>query len=422
MKLRPLYSLLLHGLWLCVLTVSALLLLAGCGLNVPTPTPTKTPVEQTDTLASSTDTPMPPPPTNTPMPPPPTNTPIPPQTANTVPIPVNSAPYTGLAVEDVSLLAKSPIFICINNDSVSRTTHYGLNAADVTYEYIVDGYTLTRLTSMYQSTLATRIGPVRSARLPNIWMTYMYDGVLACSGASEEVRYLLKNEVGFPYLDADIDDPSNTVYFFSLGIDFRTRLQGSTGGVRNWLQDMAQRCQNPDVLAPGAQEYCERIFHPRLMQNGELRPWAWAGFTFNQIPPDFSAGEASTIHIPYPGGNSVEWRYDPTSTRYLRYQGGAPHIDQATGQQISSDNVIVIFAEHELTDIVEDSFGTLGVDIQLYGFGDLRIFRNGKFYEGTWRANDQSPPRWLGPGERTITLKPGRSWVQVVRTTDTINY
>jgi hypothetical protein len=118
----------------------------------------------------------------------------------------------------------------------------------------------------------------------------------------------------------------------------------------------------------------------------------------------------------------VEWRYDPSSGRYLRFQSGTPHIDQATGQQISSDNVIVVFAEHELTNIVEDSLGTLSVKIQLYGFGDLRVFRNAKVYEGTWRANDQSPPRWFGPGEQTITLKPGRTWIQVVRKSDRISY
>jgi len=84
--------------------------------------------------------------------------------------------------------------------------------------------------------------------------------------------------------------------------------------------------------------------------------------------------------------------------------------------------VIVLFAKHELTNIVEDSLGTKGVDIKLYGFGDLRIFRDGRVYEGTWRANDESPPRWLGPGEQIIPLKPGQSWIQVVRPTDIITY
>jgi hypothetical protein len=82
----------------------------------------------------------------------------------------------------------------------------------------------------------------------------------------------------------------------------------------------------------------------------------------------------------------------------------------------------VITAKHELTDMVEDSLGTKGVNIELYGFGDLRVFRDGKVYEGTWRADDENPPRWIGPGEALIALKPGQSWVQVTQQLTDLSY
>ncbi|RME51492.1 MAG: DUF3048 domain-containing protein [Caldilineae bacterium] len=367
------------------------LALAGCGRSEPepTPTPTKTPAAAPQQAAPAV-TPTPVPPTPTPAPPTPAPQTNPP---TATPQPANVAPYTGLPVDDPARLTQRPIFVCINNDAVGRSAHYGLSAADLVYEYIVDGFTVTRISALYQSHDAERIGPVRSARMPNIWMTYMYDGVLACSGGSDEIRYLLKNEVGFPYLDADIDDPSNNVYFFSIGSDYRTRLQVSTEGVRRWLA-----------------------------ATGQVKEWQRPGFAFSPEPAPFDAGTAATIQIPYPGGNSVEWRYDPERNIYLRFQGGVPHMDNATGAQITADNVIVMFANHALTDIVEDSLGTKGVDIELYGFGDFRIFRDGRVYEGTWRANDQSPPRWLGPGEQIVPLKPGQSWIQVVRNTDQITY
>ncbi|MCB0132880.1 MAG: DUF3048 C-terminal domain-containing protein, partial [Caldilineaceae bacterium] len=261
------------------------------------------------------------------------------------------------------------------------------------YEYIVDGFTLTRMTALYQSQGADQIGPVRSARMPNVWMTYMYDGVLACSGGSDEVRYLLKNEVGFPYLDADIDDPSQNRYFFSLGDDYRTRMQVSTDGVRKWLTD-----------------------------NGLTKEWNRPGFEFSEQPPANAASQATAIQITYPGGNSVEWRYDAGQGGYLRFQGGQQQFDPATNQPILATNVIVPSAVHQLTDIVEDSLGTKGVNIELYGFGDLRIFRDGQVYEGTWRADPETPPRWLGPGEALIQLKPGQSWVQVVQTIQDVSY
>jgi hypothetical protein len=365
---------LLRLLWLLLLTV----LLAACGSGpAPTSTPTKTPAgnnSQAQVALLPTPTPLP------------VETPTPVALPTPTPLPGNIAPYTGLPVDDAERLRKRPIMICINNDPVGRSVHYGLSQADLVYEYIVDGFTLTRITALYQSKDVERIGPVRSARMPNIWMTYMYDGVLACSGGSDEIRYLLKNEVGFPYLDADIDDPSNNVYFFSIGSDYRTRMQVSTDGVRRWLQ-----------------------------KTNREKEWQRAGFAFDPTPGGNAAGDATTIAITYPGGNSVEWRYDAALGGYIRYQGGQQQYDLLNNQPILAQNVIVITAQHELTDMVEDSLGTKGVDVALYGFGDLRVFRDGKVYEGTWRADPENPPRWLGPGDLVIPLKPGQSWVQVTQ-------
>jgi hypothetical protein len=380
MPLRTL-SLLLVLLWLTGCTAAA---------PAPTPTPTKTPLPVAEVVQSAEQPPAAP----TDTPPPPTEAPLVIEpTAMPMPLPGNIAPFTGLLAANPELLRQRPILICVNNDPVGRSAHYGLSQADLIYEYIVDGFTITRLTAIYQSQEAARVGPVRSARYPNIWITYMYDGVLACSGGSDPIRYLLKNEVGFPYLDADTDDPSNNVYFSSIGTDYRTRMQASTEGVRRWLADQ-----------------------------GRQKEWSRPGFAFNATPPAGAAGAGNVIAISYPGGNSVEWRYDAAQGGYLRWQGGQQQSDPATGRPIVAQNVIVVAAAHALTDIVEDSLGTKGVDVTLYGFGDLRVFRDGQSYEGTWRADPETPPRWIGPGEVIIDLKPGQSWVQVVQQLTDISY
>lgn len=362
--------------------------LSACGsTELPTPTPTKTPTAAAPAVAqvapTDTATPIPLVATDTPVSEPPTATPQ----------PGNIAPFTGLPVDDPARLQRRPIFVCINNDPVGRAAHWGLSQADLVYEYTVDGFTLTRITAMYQSQDAARIGPVRSARYPNVWMIGSYDGALACSGGSDAIRYILKNEVGFPYLDADIDDPSNTVYFQNLGTDYRTRLQISTDGVRRWL----------------------------AATNNEIA-WNRPGFEFDNNPPGSDAGGANTINIPYPGGNSVQWQYDASAGGYTRVQGGQQQVDPATGKAILAQNVILVGAVHQLTDIVEDSLGTKGVNIELWGFGDLRVFRDGKVYEGTWRAESGVPPRWIGPGEVVIKLHPGQSWIQVVQSVKDVNY
>jgi Protein of unknown function (DUF3048) N-terminal domain/Protein of unknown function (DUF3048) C-terminal domain len=360
---------------------------------VPTATPTKTPQPVGDAAQPATNA-QPEAPTATDTPIAPTAIPAPVEpTAIPTPLPGDIAPFTGLSAQNPENLRQRPIMICVNNDPVGRSAHWGLSQADLVYEYLVDGFSMTRLTALYQSRNADRVGPVRSARFPNIWMTYMYDGALACSGGSDHIRYLLKNEVGFPYLDADIDDPSQTRYFSSVGSDYRTRMQSSTNGVRQWLAD-----------------------------TGKGKEWSRPGFEFSPEPPANSAGAAAVITIAYPGGNSVEWRYDGAAGGYLRWQGGQQQSDPATGQPIVAQNVVIMVAAHQLTDIVEDSLGTKGVDITLYGFGDFRIFRDGQVYEGTWRADPETPPRWLGPGEVIVKMKPGQSWIQVVQQLTDVGY
>lgn len=391
-----------HRLVIAALVATSVFV-AACGSPraSATPTPTKTPPS-----APATNTPALLP-TETPTPLPPTPTPT----------PSNLAPFTGLPVTDTAVLKSYPIFICVNNDAMGRSQHYGLSQADLVYEYIVDGFALTRLTAMYQSQSPGRVGPVRSARLPNIKMLYSYDGILACSGGSDAVRYMLKNEVGFPYFDADLDDPSNTVYITSIGTDWRTRMQTTPDSIRRWIADKLAACQTtPDAL------YCQKVITNWTGGDGTINEWSRPGFLFDETPGANSAGEATTIDITYPGGNSVEWRYDPALGGYLRFQGGQQSIDPGTGEPVVASNVIVAAATHTLTNIIEDTNGTFGVDVQLWEFGDLRVFRDGLVYEGTWRADDKSPPRWLGAGEAPIPLKPGQSWVQVVQQIPDISY
>jgi hypothetical protein len=159
-----------------------------------------------------------------------------------------------------------------------------------------------------------------------------------------------------------------------------------------------------------------------LADRNLVKEWERPGFEFSEAIPDIHAGETTNIAIAYPGGNQVEWRYDPAQGGYVRFQGGQPHTDAATGRPILAQNVIAVVAEHTLTDILEDTLGSRSVDIQLYGFGDFRIFRDGRVYEGTWRADPENPPRWFGPGEAIVGLKPGQTWIQVVRNLSEVRY
>ena len=143
---------------------------------------------------------------------------------------------------------------------------------------------------------------MRSARLFNYYLGALYDAGVFCSGASDGVRYQLKNNNQlFPYLDLDLDDPESTRYARSVGNDYRTRLRTSSEMLRLWLADWA----------------VERA--PVRSRDLPLAAPAPGGAT------------ANSIRIPYPSvtASQVAYRYDPGSGRLSAFSGG----HRPSGQQ-----------------------------------------------------------------------------------------
>jgi hypothetical protein len=293
----------------------------------------------------------------------------------------NQNPLTGLNVEDASVLRRRPLFVVINNDKIARDVHYGLADAELVFEYIMEGRAVTRFTAVYLAAESAQIGPVRSARLINWYLTPQYGGALVASGAGQDVRWWLKEKMEAPYLDIDLDDPGNSVYSFSLGTDYRTRLQTSTAKLRQWLADWDVK-QDPQL----------------------------PGFAFSADAPAGDSGGSVSIDFPA----TVNWIYDAASGTYLRAFGDVPHLDAASGQQLSASNVIVVTMPHEATDYVEDSLGTTSIRIIPVGEGPATILRDGVSISGIWRAGDKEMHQFVDMAGNPIALKLGNSWIEVV--------
>lgn len=306
--------------------------------------------------------------------------------------PGDTNPLTGLPLPG-GRNSQRPVIVCINNDFAARP-QLGMSQADVVYEYLMEGYGITRFSAIYYGSDAGQVGPVRSARLINYYMGALYDAGLVCSGASDGVRYSLKHEAPFPYMDIDLDDASNTRYSVSVGSDYRTRLRTSTDKTRRWLADW-----------------------------GVDKAPSLRSFTFGS--PVGGGLPATSITIPYPRGtgSQVSYVYDGGSGRYLRSMGGAAHVDGNTGAQLALDNVIVQVVAHEATNIVEDSLGSTSIRLNLFGSGAAIVFRDGQAYPGTWRSESRGDlPRFYDANGAEISLKPGRTWISVVPPTYTIGY
>jgi len=377
---KPLSGYLRLGLFFVALGV--VLALSACSSGSPPPAttvPTKTP-RPTFTPGHPTMTALP---TETPSPtivlPTPTFTPVPTPTRDPY---VN--PLTGLRVEDPSVLHRRVLHVRIGNDPIIRADDQeGLSAADVVYEDIMDGWALTRFTAVFLSEDPPRIRPLRSARLVSLELAPQYDAALVHTGASDPIRWRLsQSDV------CDLDEYFNSKpYSILQGYDWRGRFYTTSKRIHDYLREKGLETSGPTQ-----------------------------GFVFSpegSPPPDGSP--ATTIHIPYPKLCVVDWTYDPGTGTYLRAVQGEPHTDANTGKQIAAANVVIVYARHEATDIVEDSLGNTAINIVLTGEGKLQVCRDGVVIDGQWQRNERKElTRFLDKDGNPIPLKPGKTWIQLV--------
>ncbi|MFN2185009.1 MAG: DUF3048 domain-containing protein, partial [Anaerolineae bacterium] len=339
--------------------------LSAAPTRTPRPANAKLPA-----LATRTDTPVPTiEPTSTPQPtptsPPATPTPEPTATVSLVvdawpTLPPELCPLTGLEVSDPALLERRPLAIKVQNAAISRP-QYGLPQADIVYEHLTEAG-ITRFTALYLCQPVDKIGSTRSARFIDLEIPAMYKSLLAFSGTSAGL---------YPkFLNADFYDRE---FCYGWGLH-----------AEGFYRDAELRQQGIPIehtLFADPLKIWEIADELDINQPQELR-----SMHFTDGPPE-DGQPATHINIPYPSRDMVvDYRYDPEKGVYLRWDAGEPHLDAASGEQISVTNVIVAYATHVDTDIYEDEprRNHPSVQIQLWGTGPVVVFRDGQAFQGLW--------------------------------------
>lgn len=395
---------------LCCLLVLVVTLLVACDKKTPptlVPTApaessglaTRAPTSTRATTASeATAAPWPTATTSATRTPRPTRTARPTPTASATPIPgpspsgpifpPNVNPLTGLEVADEATLERCPLAIKVSNAPAVVRPQAGLDQADLVFEHYAEGG-VTRLTAVFLGQDPAMVGSVRSGRLIDLEIPAMFQAIFAYSGSSAGV--------GEKYKKSDLW-PDQIASPWSAGSAFYRR-------------DLDKAYEHTLFVDPAA-----------LWVEAERRGISGRqdldGWIFDEMPP-LDGRPAADFQILYLAGISqVEWVYNETDGRYYRWQGGAKHTEELTGQQLSAANVIVVGANHVETNIVEDTWGGghYSIEVQVWGEGPISIFRDGQRYDGIWRRPDRHKPLtfWTLDGSQQIALKPGNSWFQMV--------
>jgi hypothetical protein len=141
------------------------------------------------------------------------------------------------------------------------------------------------------------------------------------------------------------------------------------------------------------------------------------GMAFHPDAPANPTGEGIWLEVRY-RTELVHWFYDVATARYYRSSDEQKHFDATTEEQVSAANVVVVYAGHYLTDIVESGEGVnvnWSVQVTIWPEGEAVLFRDGKRYEGKWvRATRPELMSFQTKTGEVLPLKPGNTWIQVV--------
>jgi len=293
-------------------------------------------------------------------------------------------PLTGLEAPSVADTQMRVVSVKIENSPAARP-QTGLDRADVVYEVIAEGG-ITRFHALFHSQMPSVVGPVRSARPPDLYLISQYHSMIAHVGGPLSVRTLLRDKTKYN----DMDE------FFNPASYWRSSKRAAP---HNMYLNVGK------LRALG------------IKNRGYDATATITGFAFNRsaVP---GTTTVTLLTVPVSASNKVTWTYHSDTNLYARAINGKVHKDAVSGKQLTARNVIVIWAR--ITPYPGDRHGV--VDIKLKGSGRATVLRGGQKFDGTWNAGTDSPPTFRDKDGNVIKLDPGNTWIQVIGTDQTVRY
>jgi hypothetical protein len=363
------------------------LVLSACGPNslLASPTATATPLPTIPPLPTDTPSPVPSEtPTLTPTPA------YPPEGLGPTGFPTVVNPLTGLEVDDPALLERRPLAVKVANLPREYRPQWGLSLSDIVYEYYTEQGS-TRFVALFLGKNADMVGPIRSARLFDGNIMRMYKAILAFGSGDERVRYRLYNSEYAAQLVSEYPakcppmcryEPNGVNYLITNTADLTAYAQknGIDNGRQN-LDGMFFKLEAPAGGQP-ATSFITRF----------------SSAIFNKWDYDPASGKYA---------RSSEVANDPTNGANESY---APLTDRLTNENITADNVVVIFVPYEYYSQVPEI-----MDVPFSGSGTAYAFRDGQMYQVQWNRPTADSVLFLTSQDgQPFPFKPGNTWIEVM--------
>lgn len=288
-------------------------------------------------------------------------------------------PLCGMKVENE--VRKRVLSIKVENSSRARPQS-GLDKACLVYEFLTEGG-ITRFNAFYLCEEAEKVGPVRSARFPDLVLLKQYSALFAHCGGSAPVLRVLRGRNG--YLDLD-----------------QMRYASAY-----WRVSSRRRPHNLYTSTYKLRELAAKLGY----ENEGVFP---SPFSFKKDTP-LTTPNVTYVDIPFSYGSDTRFLYNSEKNKYFRYIKGSPHIDAESGKQLWAKNVVILFTSMQPTGL-RDSRGARVYDFKLTGSGKAWFFLDGGFIKGKWEADKSSPPQFFDEEGKKIKFNRGPMWIEVVTT------
>jgi len=299
--------------------------------------------------------------------------------------------------ELAEIQSRLPLAIMIDN-LVTARPQVGLVKADLVFEAVAEGG-ITRFLAVYWRNKPGRIMPVRSARVYYMdWAAeldalYVHWGAARSGGPADVPSAFAR--LGLRDIDA-----------FALGTPYFSR--------------------DPDRPSPHDGIADTDALWELAASNDWTGPPAIESWQFKEDEPQRAqqqaAAAAPTVDLgfggPFKSDYAVHWEYDPDTNGYLRSQGGEPHEDGESGNQVQARNVAVV-----VTSVSLAGDGTSHLLYETTGSGEAVVFLDGVAVPGTWSKPDAySRIRFFDAAGNEIAFNRGQTWIEVLSASDPLTY
>lgn len=361
-----------------VLLMSFILIVTACG-NGETPETTATVIETTTEAEATTAAP-------TTTAPPETTT----EVETTTEPETTTMDLTGLAINpltgmyiDEAVAVRRPVGVMINNHNAALP-QYGIGQAEVIYETLVEGG-IARLFAVFKDFDAEKIGPVRSARHYYLDFAFDFDALYAHYGHSPQA-WSAFTALNPPNLNG-------------MSLEDVMCYRDTDNGQRKWEHSLFTSYEG--LMAGWEREKYRKEYNEDFLHK----------FTFAEETVDMSgAKEANKVTLDWSYYQYAWFEYDQETSKYLRFQFEGPHMDAATDEQLSYDNIIIQVAD--MWKIKGDSEGRM--DMNLSTSGEGYYVTAGKIMPITWSKTDHyNPTQYYTEDGEILEMVMGKTWIAV---------